>query len=135
MKRGRTASKLGTSSSVRTVAEVTTTSATALKTAETGAPVCADTQARHVAPESSPRVWTCTACAQTQNNRIATHKAVAHRVQRNSNLAEVPVIGTSLYTELYNELRFCQPFQARQGWEQVTKWPISGGSARRHACS
>jgi hypothetical protein len=112
MNSGRTASQLGTLSSGRTSTDVTATRETELSTAETGAPVWADTQAKQVAPGLSACACTCTACAQTANRTSVTQTAQAQRFQRNSNFAELSIIdgGTkSMYPELYNELRIYRP--------------------------
>jgi hypothetical protein len=109
MKRGRTASKLGLASWGRTSTDVMATSGTELTTGETGAPEWAETQARQVRPEVSPFACTCTACAHTANRMSVTKTADAHLFHWNSKFAEVCIIRTSsLYAELYNELRNLQ---------------------------
>ncbi len=102
MKRGRTASQLGVSSSCRTRTAVMATRCTALTTATTGTPVWAETQARQVAPEVSPWACTWTACAHTANSTSTKHTVVAHNFQRNSNLVGVFLMGLNKYAELYN---------------------------------
>jgi hypothetical protein len=92
MKRGRTASKFGTSDSCRTKTRVTAIRNPDATMDATGTPVWADTQARQVAPGSSRSTCICTACAHTANSMSVTNTLQAHRLERGSNLAKPWVI-------------------------------------------